>query len=135
MRTATEADVDAAMRSLIRMREKNPGKQMQYTDVDTARDYITNQMHNRRAVVVDDYFILFDIGSPWYSNESFLIEELVIRTGTGRSPPSVAVAALDELREMYGCKAVIAGDTQIGAMVPHYKAAGYVELGVQLMKE
>jgi hypothetical protein len=36
---------------------------------------------------------------------------------------------------MNNCTAVMAGDTQIGHMVPLYQAAGFVTLGTQLIKE
>lgn len=135
MRRATPADVSQAMVELLQMRSKNPGKQMQYTDEDTARCYLYEQMKRGLAVVEQGYFILYDVGRPWYSKENFLLEELVIRIERTGAPPSVAIAALDSLKEKHGCIAVIAGDTQIGAMVPHYLAAGFTVLGTQLMKE
>lgn len=135
MRNATFVEADAAMRALVAMREKNPGKQMRFADEDTAHLHLHNAVAAKRAVVVQGYFILFDIGRPWYSKEDFLIEDLIIRIERTDAPVRVAIDALSELAKGYHCVAVISGDTQIGLMAPQYLAAGFVPLGSQFIKE
>lgn len=77
---------------------------------------------------------MFDVGKVWYSNDTFLIEELVLRIDNTGQSPEVAVRALDSLRNRFNCAAVIVGDTQVQAMTNHYIRGGYVLLGNQLMK-
>lgn len=119
------------MSALIEMKEISPAAFMKYTDVTTAYNY----MQSARARVVDGYFILYDIGSPWYSQEKFLIEDLIIRIYPTTKRVEVAIDALSRIAEHHGLKAVIAGDTQIGYMAPKYLAKGFVTLGTQLMKD
>lgn len=128
-------DLDHVMAALVAMRVKNPGKQMQYTDVDTARTYIAYAIKRGVTRVVDGYFIMFDIGRPWYSATEFLLEELLIRIYPTSQPVEVAIDALSSIAKSHGLQAVVAGDTQIGYMAPKYLANGFVTLGTQLMKE
>lgn len=130
-RVADGSDIKAALDALIEMKTRSPAAQMKYTDPMTAWRY----MVSAKTRVVDGYFILFDVGSPWYSSDKFLIEDLIIRIYPTDKPVEVAIDALSELALYYGCKAVVAGDTQIGYMRPKYEAQGFVVLGTQLMKE
>ena len=135
MRPATAKDVDAAMAALIAMKAKNPDGWMKYTDEDSARCGLYEHMQYGKAVMVDGYFVMFDIGRPWHSKDQILFEELIIRVEPTSSPVAVAIAALDELKVKHNCKIIVASDTQIGYMVPHYQAAGFKTIGTQLMKE
>jgi hypothetical protein len=134
MRLTAGSDLEFVRSALARLQAKSPAAQMKYTDLDTAMLHIEgNYLHRSR--VVGGYFILFDIGSPWYSKERFLIEDIILRIYPTEFPVTVAIDALSTLATMNNCTAVMAGDTQIGHMVPLYQAAGFVTLGTQLIKE
>jgi hypothetical protein len=135
MRMGAHTDVEFVVSALARMREKNPGKQMQYTDIATAQAYIESAVDRDLTRVIGGYFIMFDVGMPWYSQESFLLEDLIIRIYPTEFPVKVAIDALSTIAREYGLKAITAGDTQIGHMVPLYHASGFVTLGTQLIKE
>lgn len=135
MRPAVAADAYAGIKALLRMREKNPTKQMQYTDESTALCHLLDCVKRKLAVVEQGYLIVFDVGRPWYSKENFLLEDLIIRIEPTTAPVQVAIDALSVLATERRCVAVIAGDTQIGYMAPKYLASGFVTLGTQLMKE
>lgn len=135
MRLATQHDVELILIALRKVWAKSPAPQMKYVDQVSAECGIRDAIHNQRAVIEGDFYIMFDVGKVWYSNSTFLIEELVLRiVNTGQSP-SVAVKALDVLKDRFKCATVIAGDTQVQAMTNHYIRGGYVLLGNQLMKE
>lgn len=135
MKPATKEDCAAALGALLAMRVKNPNKQMKFSDPETALGYMEHAVTQGCAVMVDGYFIMYSVGPAWFSKVNFLIEELIIRIYPTDSPVEVAIAALDELRELFGCVAIVAGDTQVGRMAPKYVAAGFVRLGEQLIKE
>lgn len=135
MRAAVQGDCIEAINALVAMRVKNPHRQMKYADPDTALDYMLHAAASGNAVVVEGFFIMYAVTPAWFSKENFLIEELIIRIYPSLSPVEVAIAALDELKAMFGCVAIVAGDTQVGYMTPKYQAAGFVHLGSQLIKE
>lgn len=135
MRPAVQSDCILAINALVAMRAKNPNKQMRYADPDTALAYMQNAAGSGNAVVVDGYFIMYAVTPAWFSIDPFLIEELIIRIYPTDSPVEVAIAALDELKALFNCVAIVAGDTQVGYMTPKYLANGFVRLGEQLIKE
>lgn len=134
MRPASYGDIEEVLSCLIKMRDKNPNKQMKWADPDTALAYMLAAREEGLCVCHAGYFIMYSVGPIWFSKANFLIEELVIRVW-GTSPPSLAIEALQDLHELHGTVAIIAGDTQVGAMAPHYLAAGYQVLGQQFIKE
>lgn len=135
MRPATQGDCIEAINALVAMRAKNPNRQMKYADPDTALAYMKHAAASGNAVVVEGYFIMYAVTPAWFSIEPFLIEELIIRIYPSDRPVEVAIAALDELKVLFGCVAIVAGDTQVGYMTPKYQAAGFQHLGSQLIKE
>lgn len=135
MRTATLEDCVDAIDALIAMKAKNPNKQMQWSEPSVAFAYMRKQAEDGNAVVVDGYFIMYSVTPIWFTTVPFLVEELIIRIQPTDKPVEVAIAALDRLKEMFGCVAIVAGDAQIGYMTPKYQAAGFQHLGTQLIKE
>lgn len=135
MRLATPSDVPAIMAALRDMLKISPAPQMKYADVMQAELGVRHAVHEERAVFVGDYFIMYDIGSPWYSTSKFLIEDIILRVHSIHgNKVADAISALDELKEKHGCIAVVVGDTQIGYMAPKYIKAGYTSMGQQLLK-
>jgi hypothetical protein len=107
---------------------------MKYANIDIAIRNVRFAMAEQRAYYVDGYFIMVDEGSDWYTDKKYLIEQIILKIHPTHAPVSVAIAALDRIREEHGCVAIAAGDTQVGYMTPHYHAAGYTTLGTQLFK-
>ena len=132
-RQADQDDFLAALDALVKMKTKSPAPQMKYTNPKVAFRHMMRS--DTKARVVAGYFIMYDVGSPWYSEDRFLMEDLIIRIYPTASTVEVAIDALSEIARELGCKAVIAGDTQVGYMAPKYLAKGFVTLGTQLMKE
>lgn len=135
MRLATQHDVEQILSVLRKVWAKSPAPQMKFVDPVSAECGIRDAIHNQRAVIEGDFYIMFDVGKVWYSNDTFLIEELVLRIDNTGQSPDVAVKALDVLRTRFKCAAIYAGDTQAQVMTNHYIRNGYVLLGNQLMKE
>lgn len=135
MREATNQDVPIIMAALLRLQAKANGRgQMAFADPMEAELSIRYAIHDGRTRIVDGYFIMFDIGKPWYSTQVMLIEDIILKIEETEAPVDVAIQALDIIARELGCKAIAVGDTQIGLMVPKYQAAGYTVLGTQLFK-
>lgn len=134
MRQATEEDCQAFLAVHQKWKGKAAGALMGYADDAAIAAHIRQAADTGLAVVVDGYFILYCISPLWYTKKTFLIEEIILRIYPTDAPPSVAVQALEELRDLFDCTAVISGDAQAGAMAAHYLAAGFVHLGSQFIK-
>lgn len=135
MRQATNTDLPAIEKAYNRLLESSNAEHMKHADKDTALQYIQEAISIGHAWFYDGYFILFDIGSPWFSKTKMLIEEIIIRVYPTSEPVENAIKALDKLRDEFGCMAVAVGDTQIGHMSLKYISQGYKVLGTQLMKD
>lgn len=86
------------------------------TDIDYVVDSIvTNEL---TSVVLDEaYLLVYTVGSPWYSKELVVSEDMVLRIGKGSSF-SVVTDYLDDLAEKYDAKIQITG----GALARHHRA-------------
>lgn len=137
MRIANLGDIGAIMSRLISMLETSPAPQMKYADPAIAECYVRQAIHEQRVWFKGGYMVMVDVGSDWYSNEEYLIEQIILKVYPDDKTATVhdAVAILDVLRKKFKCVMTIAGDTQIGYMVPVYEAAGYTYAGAQLVKE
>jgi hypothetical protein len=135
MRLADEGDMWAIIRSLEWMILNSPGHQMKFASIAFAEKSVRTAMAAGCAFYEQGYFIMVDVGNDWYSPHPFLIEQIILKLHHTDAPVSVAIAVLDDLKSQFNCKAIISGDTQVGLMTPHYLAAGYKQLGVQLLKE
>lgn len=135
MRLATWDDERAVMGALLAMLDKSPAPQMRLADPTSARCGVRSAIHEGRAYIVGDFFIMVDQGSPWYTSKPVLIEEIILRISREHDTTvEQAIAALDDIAASRGCVAIAAGDTQIGYMRPKYEARGYVPMGYQLLK-
>lgn len=136
IRLANELDFPFIETALRELKAKSPAAQMQYIDDDYALANMAQAIREHRGWFCGGYFILVDIGGPWYSPKKMLIEEIILKVYPGRGKTvDDAIAALDTIAAHYGCEATVAGDTQIGYMTPRYHAAGFTTLGTQLLKE
>jgi hypothetical protein len=118
------------------MLDKSPAPQMRYASLSKAMQYILGQAtYEGRAWIADGYLVLYDIGSDWYTDKVYLIEQLILKVYKTDEPVTTAIAFLEQRARLHGCVMVAAGDTQVGYMTPKYQAAGYSVLGTQLYKE
>jgi hypothetical protein len=135
MRRGTRADYGPTMAALIRLQERAQGRgQMAHASVPAAAYSVELAIAEGRLRFVDGYAIMFDVGREWYSFDLYLIEQIIIKVYDTDAPVEVAIDALDIIAAEYGCKAIAAGDTQVGYMTPKYINKGYAILGTQLFK-
>lgn len=136
LQPASMEDVHSIFEALLKMRKYSSAPQMRLTEPRHAVAHLQMAAAKQHLWVFGDFAILIDVGSPWYSAELVLIEEIIVRFRKehGNTVDS-AVAQLDVLALRFGCAAIAAGDTQIGLMSPRYLAAGFKTLGTQFYKE
>jgi hypothetical protein len=137
MRRATQRDIPAVEKALARMVATSPAAQMKFADIETAVSYIEFAIRQDMAWIMGKYLILVDVGSVWYSPARFLIEQIILKLDIEDAAvnlDTVVRNGLSYLRDYHNCDAIVAGDTQIGMMVPRYIAAGFVPIGTQLLK-
>ena len=136
MRPVIESDFPIIRTNLLKIQEKNPARQMVQATIEPAMAYVEQAVKENRCYIVDDtFFVMFDVGSLWFSNEKFLLEQLVMRISPNNFHVGNAVQALTELAKFHGATRIVSGDTQLGLMTKHYLADGYEPLGTQLIKE
>lgn len=135
MRPAATLDVAPVMAKLLAMLARSPAPQMKYADPIVAERSVRRAIKQGRAFICCGFFIMVDVGCDWYSEHSYLIEQIILRVYDTGAPVTRAIDALDEIAAELGCVAIAVGDTQVGYMTPFYQLAGYKTLGTQLMKE
>jgi hypothetical protein len=135
IRLANELDVPVILAALKAFKERSMSLHAKYADVAVAERNLYVAMSEHCIWMADGYCIWVSVGGTWFSDRKFLIEETILRVKPCTEHVSYAVGALDIIAKNFGCVAIVAGDTQIGHMTPHYHNAGFVTLGTQLMKE
>ena len=135
MRIATLGDYPLIEAALFKLLDKSPALQMKYVHPPTALANVKKAIEQGRCYIEQGYFLMYDIGPPWYMAQECLIEELILKIEPTDAPVRVAIRAMVELARTLGCEVMVAGDTQVGYMTPHYIAEGFNTLGTQLMKE
>jgi len=106
----------------------------------TDQKYVVDNIldHTYTSVVLDDsYLLIYNVGSPWYSTSSVLVEEMVLRLQPG-SHFSVVTDYLDDLAEHYDCDLILVGGAlsrSSRAITRLYQRQGFTVEGVpQLSK-
>jgi hypothetical protein len=140
MIAATNQDIPEVMAALRKLWAKSSATHMSMVDPMQAELSVRHAQHTGRLWLYGPYAIMVDHGQDWYSSKKFLIEQIIVRyrptmAGESHTIEHVIGRALPFLRDHFGCQSIIVGDSQVGYMVPHYEAAGYKHVGVQLMKE
>lgn len=134
-RLATQHDVPLVMTAILDMLAKSPSAQMQYASPMAAELGVRDFIHRESAIMYGDFFVMLDEFSPWFSNERFLCEVIILRVSRETDAKvSEVIEVLEKIAQERGCKAAIGGDTQIGYMTPHYRKRGWEVLGTQLIK-
>lgn len=135
MRKATQADVPAIMEALLALLKISPAPHMRLATPIAAQLGLMHAIHEERCVVVGDYFLMFSICQPWYSDEPVFFEDIVLRISRiHNNKLDEVLDAIETLSASYGCNYAAAGDTQIGYMGPKYEARGYELMGQQYLK-
>jgi hypothetical protein len=139
MRKATADEVDSViMPALLALKASGKAAKMKYTDPVVARGHLLYAVRHELLWIMGGYMVLVDYGRDWYGPHNFLFEQMILKVypeDRRFSVDDVIAVALPTLRDYFSCVAIIAGDTQVGYMIPKYEAQGYVRLGVQLIKE
>lgn len=138
MRAAINSDIPLIMQKLLELREYSTAPHVQYADAMEAELHLRNVIHENghstdvtdscRAVIVDGFFIMFQVAPMWCTKVEFLLEEMVIRI-EGKASASVVPKVLKQLQERFNCVAFFGGDSQGDYMGKHYRAAGCVHSG------
>ncbi len=139
MRKATHEEVDAVIIPvLLELKATSPSLKMKYTEPEQAREYLHFAVDADLLWIMGGYMVLVDHGRDWYGPHKFLFEQMILKVYPNDkrfSVDDVIAVALPTLEAYFSCVATIAGDTQIGYMIPKYLAAGFKPLGTQLIKE
>lgn len=135
MRKAEKLDLDVVMQKLKAMLDYSPAPQMRYADYHVAMASVVRAMREGRAYICNGYFIMVDVGSDWYTDRRYLIEQIILKVYDAPHTVASAIAGLEEIAKEHGCHAIAVGDTQVGYMTPLYQAAGFTTIGTQLIKE
>lgn len=135
MRKATVADVPAIMDALKALLKISPAPHMRMAQPMPAELGVRHAIHEERAVIIGDFFLMYSICQPWYSDEAVFFEDIVLKISKhhGNKVDEV-IAAIETLSALYGCNYAATGDTQIGYMGPKYEARGFEYMGQQYLK-
>lgn len=126
------------MAALLAMLPKSPAPQMRYAEPKVAEAGVRRALAEGRGYFFGGYFVMVDVGSDWYTNATFLIEQIILKVYPDNRSWAVSAIVgegLSLLAEHFKADAIVVGDTQIDYMRPIYHTAGYKTLGTQLMKE
>lgn len=115
---------------------RSPNPMMKHADYVTIVSGMIGAAMDGDLVAVGDYLVLVAVARQWWSPKLFLMEEFSVRfRNKYGNPPGDIAAYIHAEAERRGCVAACVGDMQIGAMIPHYQAAGFIPIGMQLIKE
>jgi hypothetical protein len=138
MRAAINSDVPLIMKRLLELQGYSTAPHVQFADAMAAELHLRDVIHenghstevtdNCRAVIVDGFFIMFQVAPMWCTTVNFLMEEMVIRLDGNESASRVPYV-LKQLQERFNCVAFFGGDSQGDYMGKHYRAAGCVHSG------
>lgn len=125
-----------AVRDTLSQLLSEPSTKMTHriADLDVA---MHNLMTEGRQVMVEGYFVYYDIGTPWYSNKPILSELLIVRVRPGGTLRDVArflevIAALYDLTHICIGTAFSRSDRALARL---WQGMGYKQEGITLSKE
>lgn len=135
LRKAHHLDKWEILKSMRKWYAKSPAPQMKDVNWVEVELHVSHRIHTGHGYFSHGYFIMVDVGKPWWAAEKFLIEEIIIQVYDTYEPVRLAVADLDSIAKEHGCRRIATGDTQVGLMDRWYREAGFVLLGKQFYKE
>lgn len=134
-RKADNQDRAAIQAAMLHWYTKSHAYQMPDTDWAEVMCHVAARIHDGKGYFSHGYFIMVDIGKPWFANKLYLIEEIILKVYDTYEPVRLAIADLDKIAKEHGCTRVVTGDTQTGYMDRWYKEAGFAHMGNQFYKE
>jgi hypothetical protein len=122
--------------AVVKLYRGSTAPQMRYANCSKALEWLDERWCRRELYVTGNYAVVAVPGMIWYSSDSFLMEQLVIKfRDTEDTPIDSVPLLLEEIARKEGCAAVISGDAQRGLMEPVYTRAGFVPVGRQFIKD
>lgn len=103
---------------------------------ERAMQQVTTAIANRDAYIIDGYLVMVDEVQPWYTEDKFLQEWLVVKVyrPINQSISSIP-AALEKIAVERGCIGIISADTAPAQLVAQaYKDAGFKPLTTSFYK-
>lgn len=90
-----------------------------------------------RAVIVDNYVLVYITGTDWYTTVPSLVEQMLIKLNPfGPSSFGSVLACLDALAAENGCKQIVTGNgVNRPGLARLYQGAGYVRANEFYLKE
>lgn len=106
-------------------------------DIEHALSSILNASDEGLAFVFNGYLYLVAVCEQWWTPHKCLCEEFVIRIGDKEESPPVeqAIAFLDQLAKVHGCRFIVASDFLSGQLDGAYKENGYRPMGTTFIKD
>ena len=101
----------------------------------TSQEYAVDQILKQEvdSVILDDtYLLVYSVGSPWYSRETVVSEDMVLRLSPG-SHFSVVTDFLDDLANEHDASVILTGGAlsrSSRAITRLYERAGYTLEGI-----
>ncbi len=128
--------VEARLKHLIDELETKGNKSMhQGLSLQEALEGVFSSDH---AYIVGSYLVLYDIGSPWYSPKTYLVEQLVLNLSPTRADFSVVAKFLEQAGREAGVDAVVVGTALARsdrALARLYQLSGFKVEALTLTKE
>lgn len=127
--------IEQALTGLVDELKRKPRKALyNYLDVPTA---MRSMNHLDAHIVADSYLVVTDVSSPWFSQDLFLHELLVLRLKPG-APFEVVPRFLGHLAREAGAKLAAAGTALAksdAALASLYQRSGFEEAARTLVME
>ncbi len=106
VRKPTPDDAQRIVLHLLKATQRVRGKQVTHK-LDHAEVVRRIVEHDVPSVILDEAFLLvYSVGTPWYSDNLYLEEQLVLRIGEGSSF-DVVTDMLDDLADIVNAEAII----------------------------
>ena len=136
MRHADHSDLPAIEAAISKLVDAAAGPHMKFASIPHAMRSIEEAIVSKNVFICGGYMLMVSEGRTWWSSCTMLIEEIVLRISNIKTyAVSDVVDVLLYEAEQRGIKAVVAGDTQSGRMLPYYEEAGFSHIGKQMFKE
>lgn len=132
-RRLTETELDLIMKTLVKAQEDHGSLALRFRSPFNARLYIHTQSCHGNVVVFSEKgvlagILLFSVGGLWWSDATFLFEELVLALNGFHGIQREAIKALDRLAKAHSCALIAVGSLmqETAPMILNgYKKAGY----------
>lgn len=125
---ATLSDEDMIVQEVLKVAQENLqyNPTLAHVDPEAVRRWVLDALHLKRVIMHGQYMVIFCVCPLWYTQETYLFEDVVLRMPYGKGGDLRRIPAiLEEIARVNNCKGVIAGDMLSGRMSSIYQRAGY----------